>query len=176
MNPRPPSPAELRRGERAAWGARPAAEPPRSTPGVIASNFKPIDKNTLKATADVAVPHWRMKIRGVMWHSKGDSEWIAFPSREWIDKDGKRQFATLLEFTDKHVETRFKVAVLAAMRELVRTEHPGDFGDGATRPGSRAPRSHPATERLYSSPKQPRGSGPAVPDDRVDDLWPEAGP
>ena len=85
-------------------------------PGVVASNCRLINKNTLKATADIEVPKWTVKIRGVMWHVKGDSEWIALPSREWLDRDGNRQFAVLIEFTDKDVERRFKDAALAAIK------------------------------------------------------------
>ena len=108
MIPRSPSGSETQRGD----------DYLAARPGVVASNFKPIGKNTLKAKADLDVLQWRLKIRGVMWHVKGDSEWIAFPSREWVDKDGNRQFAVLLEFSDKDVERRFKAAGLAAMRKL----------------------------------------------------------
>jgi hypothetical protein len=85
---------------------------------IIASNLKLIGKNTLKATADIEVPQWRLKIRGCMWHLKNGAEWIAFPSREWVDQNNKRQFAVLLEFTDKEVERRFKGAALDAVHEL----------------------------------------------------------
>jgi hypothetical protein len=177
MTPRPPSPAELRAG-RKMWGPKPAVGE-RSNPApapIVASNLKMIGKGTLVATADITIPKWgNFTIRGGMLHRKGDSEWFAFPSREWIDRNGQRQFADLLQFGDRPIGDRFKAAALAAMRELVRTEHPGDFGDGAAQPGSRPPRSRPAAGRLYSSQKQPRGSGPALPDDPVVDLWPDAG-
>jgi hypothetical protein len=85
---------------------------------IIASNLKWIRKNTLQATAAVEVTKWRLKIRGVMWHAKNGKDWLFFPSREWVDRDGQRQFAVLLEFTDKNVERRFQQAALAAVREL----------------------------------------------------------
>jgi hypothetical protein len=91
---------------------------PRPSPPIIASNLKWIRKNTLRATADVEVPKWRLKIRGVMWHAKNGKDWLFFPSREWVDRDGARQYAVLLEFTDKDVERRFQEAALAAVRDL----------------------------------------------------------
>jgi hypothetical protein len=53
-----------------------------------------------------------------MWHSKNGKDWLSFPSREWVDRDGARQCAVLIEFTDKDVRCRFQEAVLAAVREL----------------------------------------------------------
>jgi hypothetical protein len=102
-------------GVRAARGEPPAAAAP---PSITASNFKPVGKNSLRATADVVIPKWRLRIRGVMWHQKNGKDWIAFPSREWLDKNGERQFSVLLEFTDKNTERRFKDSTLAAMRAL----------------------------------------------------------
>jgi hypothetical protein len=58
-------------------------------------------------------PSWQ--IRCTMWNSKNGSEWVAFPCREWLDCDGHRQFAVLLEFSDKDVERRFKDAALTAI-------------------------------------------------------------
>jgi hypothetical protein len=91
---------------------------PAPSPAIIASNLKWVRKNTLQATADIEVPKWRLKIRGVMWHVKNGKDWFSFPSREWADRDGQRQFAALLEFTDKDVERRFKDAALAAIRAV----------------------------------------------------------
>jgi hypothetical protein len=85
---------------------------------IITSNLELIGKNTLEATADIEVPQWRLKIRGCMWHLKSGAEWIAYPYREGVDQNNKRQFAVLLEFTDKEVERRFKGAALDAVHEL----------------------------------------------------------
>jgi len=102
----------------AAREARGAPSAHTVSPSIIASHFKPIGKNTVRATADLDIPKWRLRIRGVMWHQKNGKDWIAFPSREWFDKNGERQFSVLLEFTDKDTEHRFKDATLAAMRAL----------------------------------------------------------
>jgi hypothetical protein len=171
LTPRPPpSRAELRRAE-GLWGQRPNDKPvtASASPPVVASNLKMIGKGTLVATADITIPKWgNFTIRGGMLHRKGDSEWFAFPSREWIDRNGQRQFADLLQFGDRPIGERFKAAALAAMRELARTEHPGDFGDGAARPSSPPPRRSPRTRRSAADPGL--ANTPMV-DDGIDDLW-----
>ena len=101
-----------------AWGLRVATMMPDSSPPIIVSNLKWIRKNTLQASADIEVPKWRLKIRGVMWHAKNGKVWLSFPSRDWVDGNGARQFTVLLEFTDKDVERRFKDAALAAIRAV----------------------------------------------------------
>jgi hypothetical protein len=110
---------------RRSWSA--ADDPPRrreatvmpdSARPIIASNFRWIRKGTLQATADLEIRKWRLKIHGGKWHAKDGRDWFTFPSREWVDRDGARQFAVLLEFTDKDVKRRFKEKALAAIREL----------------------------------------------------------
>jgi hypothetical protein len=71
--------------------------------GVRASNLRRLDKNTLRGTVDIEVPSWRLKFKGCLWHQKGEAEWLAFPAREWVNKAGDRQFADLVEITDRAV-------------------------------------------------------------------------
>ena len=87
-------------------------------PGVVATSFRRIDKNTLIGIVDLEIPAWKLKFKGCFWHQKGSREWIAFPSREWL-KDGERHFPDLIEFTDSTVRTRFQSATLAATRRLL---------------------------------------------------------
>jgi len=100
------------------WGSRPSA-PATSAPAIIASALRPINKNTLKASVDIAVPQWHLKFIGCLWHERGSVEWIAFPAREWLDKKtGERQFANLIEFSDEQTRKRFVAAALAAVHKL----------------------------------------------------------
>ena len=90
-----------------------------ASPPIVVSNLKWNPKNTLPATADVEVPKWRRKIRIVMWHANNGKDWLFFPSREWVDRNGQRQFAVLLdEFTDKDIERWSQQAALVAVRDL----------------------------------------------------------
>jgi hypothetical protein len=66
------------------------------------------------------------------------------------------------------------------VQEAAKAQTPADSATSSSTPtSSSAPRSSArprtaAAVKFYASPKQPRGSGPAMPDDRVDDLWPKA--
>jgi hypothetical protein len=46
------------------------------------------------------------------------TDWLFFPSREWVNRDGARQFAVPFEFTNKDVHRRFQEAALADVGEL----------------------------------------------------------
>jgi hypothetical protein len=54
MTPRSPSPTELRRGEAATWRAEPETSPVR--PKMRLVNWKPLEKNSLRGFATVALP------------------------------------------------------------------------------------------------------------------------
>src|SRR5258707_9408450 len=83
-------------------------------PAIVASNLKFIRKNTLIATADLTIPRWRLVIRGAMWFEKNGKEWIALPSREWVDQNGDKKYATIIEFSDRETADRFQIAALNA--------------------------------------------------------------
>jgi hypothetical protein len=89
-----------------------------TAPGLIASNLRRIDKNTLIGVVDLEVPAWRLKFKGCLWHRKRDKEWLHFPGREWIDRQGNQQFADLVELTDRDIRDRFQSAALRAGLEL----------------------------------------------------------
>ena len=92
-------------------------------PGIVASNLRRIDKNTLRASVDLDVPAWHPRLKGCLWHVPGDNEWINFPSREWL-KDGERQFADLIEITDRSVRDRFQRAALDAVHGIAEGREP----------------------------------------------------
>jgi len=87
-------------------------------PAIVASNFRRIDKNTLVGSADLTVPRWNMRFRGCLWHKRGAKEWVAFAVREWLDRDGSKQYAVLVEFTDRDTHDRFQQAALAAIHRV----------------------------------------------------------
>jgi hypothetical protein len=97
-----------------------------SAPLIVARNYRPIGKNTPIGIADITVPKWRLKSRGVTWHAKNGKDRLFFPSRELVDRNGACQFAVLAEFTDKDVKRGFQKGAVAAVREL------GDRAFGGT--------------------------------------------
>jgi hypothetical protein len=105
----------LRRGEMAVWGPppRPAERP------LLGLNYQSIGKGTLLATCTIVVPRWgHLTIDGLQWHRKTVSEWIAFPSKEWIDQAGARRFLPFIKFGDKNASRKFQAAVLEVFHEL----------------------------------------------------------
>jgi hypothetical protein len=85
---------------------------------VVASNYKPIGKNTLIASVDLTIPRWHLTFRGCLFHRKNGREWAAFPAREWIDQPGAKQYADLIKFTDRATAERFQAAALAAIHAV----------------------------------------------------------
>jgi hypothetical protein len=120
----PPNEAQLRRGERAVWGDRPnnpaeCQEPSSGAlPPIVASNWKPINKNTLVGSADIYVTRWRFRFYGVLWHRKGDQEWISLPAKEWTGADGKRVFTALGKFENHGDQRRFSEAAIVAIKQI----------------------------------------------------------
>jgi hypothetical protein len=85
--------------------------------GFVARNLRLINKSTLIGTVDLGVPAWRVKFKGCLWHRKDGKEWLNFPSGEWI-KNGQRNFADLVEFTDRNVRDRFQQDPLEAVHAI----------------------------------------------------------
>jgi hypothetical protein len=85
-------------------------------PPVIATNWRPIGKNTLVGTADVVLG--RLILKGVCYHRSGDKRWVGFPAREWLDRAGQRQFSDIVGFTNPDAGRRMREAVLQAILAL----------------------------------------------------------
>jgi hypothetical protein len=89
-----------------------------SAPGIIASNFRWIQKNTLQASVDLEIPAWFIKYKRCLWHRKGDKEWVAFSSAEWTDRSGAKRYVDIIEITDNKVRDRFQAAALAIIHAI----------------------------------------------------------
>jgi hypothetical protein len=88
-------------------------------PPIVASNYRAVGKNTLIGCVDITVVKWRFVFRGCLHHRKGDSEWIAFPGKEYLDRDGERKFSNLCEFVNHGDARRFKEAALEAVHRPI---------------------------------------------------------
>jgi hypothetical protein len=85
---------------------------------IVASNYRPIGKNTLVASVDLTIRKWGFVFRGCLWHRRGEHEWINFPAKELIDQAGTRKFSNLGEFINHEDARQFQGAALAAVHEL----------------------------------------------------------
>jgi hypothetical protein len=96
------------------------------------TDFKPLHRNTLVGFATVHVKEMCITIRDVAIHQKGNSRWAQVPAKPQIDKaghaitrDGKIQYAAILEFDNRAVRDAFSSAVIAAL-----LDHAPDAFDG----------------------------------------------
>lgn len=61
---------------------------------------KRMDKNTLRGLFSLMVGP--LKIEGFTFHLKGNTSWIGFPSKEYIDKEtGEKKFWPVVRIEDK---------------------------------------------------------------------------
>jgi protein gp37 len=87
-------------------------------PPIIASNWRPIRRNTLIGSADLHVRKWRFTFYGALWHRKGEREWISLPAREWTGADGKRVFSALSKFSSHGDARRFSETAIEAIKRI----------------------------------------------------------
>jgi hypothetical protein len=83
------------------------------------SDWRPLDRNTLKGAFTVVLPSGLI-IHDVMVHEKNGERWLSFPAKEWEDARGNRQFARFIGFADRATSDRFRDQVLAALAEHLK--------------------------------------------------------
>lgn len=91
----------------------------KGTYGFRPGNWKPVNKGTLVGAFTLRVDPWGLLIEGCLFHRKGAREWIAFPAREWMDKDGTKHYANILTFKEKRIWDGFQAAVIPRVKELI---------------------------------------------------------
>lgn len=125
-----PTARQLRTGEQAVWGVRPAGQSPRRLP-----RLKDCTPHRLKAmltflSAELASG---MIVNGLRLMTGKNGPWVAMPLQKQLDRDGRPRldadgkpiFNQIVEFRDRAMADRFNAMVL----ELVRRERP-DVLDG----------------------------------------------
>jgi hypothetical protein len=128
MNYIRPAAAELRAGEVAAWGVRPAPARPRMR--LVA--WRPLRKGALLGFASVWLPIG-LKIVGCPVLTSPHGPWANLPGKPWVDKggqlkrdaNGKPAYAALLEWDNRALRDRFSRAVI----ELICARHPDAFDE-----------------------------------------------
>jgi hypothetical protein len=90
---------------------------------IVVSDWKPRVQNTLRGFLSVNLPSG-MVIHNLTVHEKDGSRWVGLPAREWTDSQGQKQYAKLIEFSDKATANRFKDAVLHALDQYLEEARP----------------------------------------------------
>ena len=83
------------------------------------SNAKRLDKGKLIGVFDVEMG--AIRIIGAKLFRKDDgSRWIGFPSKEWTDRNGAKQYADIIEWTSRESSERVQTALLPIVDEAFR--------------------------------------------------------
>ena len=94
--------------------------------GITCLEWRPLDRNTLRGFAHIRVNAWQLDINGLAVHQKNGKRWAQLPARPQLDKagdlikDGERiRYATVLQFSDRHIADRFSDAVVHAVEQKI---------------------------------------------------------
>jgi hypothetical protein len=88
---------------------------------IVCIDFRPCRRNTLLGFATVRISEMRLIVRDIAVHEKGASRWAQLPAKPMIKdgaavfKDGKAQYATIMEFDDRTTREAFSRAVVSAV-------------------------------------------------------------
>ena len=81
---------------------------------IAISGWKPHAKGSLKGFFTASLPSG-LVLHSLMLHEKGEARWVGFPSREWTNDQGEKQYARFIEFRDRRTADRFRDALLDAL-------------------------------------------------------------
>lgn len=104
---------------------------------LIASNYRPVQKNTLKGFVDITFPETGIIVKECSWHEGNGREWVSFPGKPQLNRDGthrkdestgKPLYTNVIEFADKTKRDGFNSAAIKAIYKLL-----GDGGPKADR-------------------------------------------
>jgi len=80
--------------------------------------FTPCDKNTLQGFLTVEMTKLGLEIRDLTLHQKNGHYWIAYPSRQWTDDEGKTKYTPYINFTDEKMKERFQAGIIAELKKI----------------------------------------------------------
>jgi hypothetical protein len=95
---------------------------------IIASNFRRLERNTLKGFVTLALEPSGLIIHDCTVHEKGGKAWIGLPAKPQINRggaartdarSGKQLYSPVLEFKDRTARERFQQVALEAVRALI---------------------------------------------------------
>ena len=92
-------------------------------PMIEVTDWKPMVKNTLRGFCTVKFP-MGLIVKDVTVHVKGDRRWCGLPAKPQLNrdyslniKDGKIQYANILQWKDRDIENRFSATVCRLIEE-----------------------------------------------------------
>jgi hypothetical protein len=86
---------------------------------IVATNFKPLPKNTLRGFIDLALPEVGIVLEGTAWHEKNGKQWLSPAGCSYADKaTGEIRWVNVVDFTALEAKEAFQRAGLAAVHKL----------------------------------------------------------
>lgn len=94
---------------------------------IRASDFKPLERNTLRGFLTLTLEPSGLILRDCSFHRQGEKEWVGLPGKPQLDRDGrhrvgdngKKAYTPVVELKDKASRDRFQEAALRAVRVLL---------------------------------------------------------
>jgi hypothetical protein len=95
---------------------------------IVASNFRRLERNTLKGFVTLSLEPSGLIIHDCTVHEKQGKAWIGMPAKPQINGDGtartdtasgKQLYRSVLEFKDRAARKRFQQVALEAVRAVV---------------------------------------------------------
>jgi hypothetical protein len=90
-----------------------------TAPAPVILNFKPLDKNTLRAVFDIQLASG-MTICGAMLHESHGKYCVGLPSEGYVKPDGSQGWSKVIDFNDKETGYRFQEIVVPLAIEALQ--------------------------------------------------------
>lgn len=94
---------------------------------IRASDFKTLERNTLRGFLTLTLEPSGLVLRECSLHKMNEKEWIGLPGKPQLDKEGrhrtddkgKKLYVPVVELKDKATYARFQEAALVAVHTLL---------------------------------------------------------
>ena len=90
---------------------------------VMVRDYRPYEKNTLKAFVALEILDIGMTIKDCTVHQRDGRAWIGFPGKKFTDKEGNDQWTNILEIKDDDKREEFRSSAVAAIKKFVETQN-----------------------------------------------------
>jgi hypothetical protein len=91
---------------------------------VTASNWRPLQRNTLRGFVDITLSDPGLIIHGCTLHARDGDRWISMPAKAFSDADGVQHWNSVVEFSDREAKVAFQQAALPAVSRLLQETKP----------------------------------------------------
>lgn len=117
---------------------------------ILIENWKSDERNTRQGYVSITLPDYGLTIRDCVLHLSHGKHWLAFPAREYTNREGEKKWWAHISFADRSQGDAFQQAAIAALRR----HSPEAFG-GAAAPAPAHSLAAAAMARRTDLPNRP---------------------